>query len=404
MRAAGVEAVAAPVRVSGVAGITGGPAEVFGPAPAGCAFSWTIGAVGLVEGLAWALEALGPADVFLVSWTSRADAIARVLELDRAGLFRSFRWIVDPSMFRRRPAVAAEVRARYGPDVLKTAEVHVKLALVRNERGAIMVSGSGDYAAQRLEWVRVDADRGLVDGVWRALEGVVLRGDGRADGDALASVIGPVRMGRSVCVLSPGAFDLIDVLGHVLEAMGPARVHLACWTVAREALAKLEAWRDAGKLIGLRWLLSREFASCRAGRLELEDVFRLFGEDAIRPAEVHAKVAAVVGPSASIAILTSANPNRNARLEVYWVCGDAAIAGEIVTRIEEWFADPELAPGSGAWWRPGAWHRAKVAAWHGAGAAAGGAGFQAATAEDAAFFGDGPFDRDLRRRGLTFRG
>jgi hypothetical protein len=151
-----------------------------------------------------------------------------------------------------------------------------------------------------------------------------------------AAVLGPIVKGLEVFALTGGAFSLVDVLVHVLDTTGPARVDLSTWTAASADISFAGALLREKRIERLRFLVDFSFPSrqpsyCAALRAT-------FGEDAIRVSKNHAKFVLVRNASWNVVVRTSMNLNENRRFETVELSDDVGLASFLEGFVDEVFA------------------------------------------------------------------
>ena len=110
-----------------------------------------------------------------------------------------------------------------------------------------------------------------------------------------------------------GTWSLIDGIREMLRLAGPSRVTLSTWTAADADLRDAERMLRARLIVDFRLCVDRSFITrqpkyCATARA-------LFGDGAIRVWNSHAKFCVVQGDGADLLLLSSANLNRNRRVE-----------------------------------------------------------------------------------------
>lgn len=238
---------------------------------------------------------------------------------------------------------------------------------------------------------------------------IVVRNEGLTARAALEA-LGRLPPGGRIFVFSKGAVDLGDVVAWGLEHTGPADVLLSTWAIGADETKRLRRLLDSCAIRRLRLLVDCSFPSRQPAYTAL--LRASFGPDVLRLAVVHAKVGTLLSVDGrwSVVIKSSGNLNHNKRVEIHEIEDNAALAGFINSTLGEWFRgsgadDFDVAPSE---------HRRRFDAWHAdeqrevgpvsapvATAAAPGRALKP-TAPDAAFFGDGWADTDLRRVGLSY--
>ena len=110
-----------------------------------------------------------------------------------------------------------------------------------------------------------------------------------------------------------GQFSLIDALDAIARQMRSPAVVLSTWTAAQAEITHVEDWIAANTISAARWIVDRSFQNRQP---KLCDLLRAkFGDDAIRVQRVHCKFALLDDGHTRISVQTSANLNRNMRIE-----------------------------------------------------------------------------------------
>ncbi len=86
-----------------------------------------------------------------------------------------------------------------------------------------------------------------------------------------------------------GQFSLLQLLEAALQITGPVDFVLSTWTAARHEIQRLQALKESGKLLSVRWLVDFTFA--RRDPEAANQIRLAFGVDSIRVAQTHAKFA-----------------------------------------------------------------------------------------------------------------
>ena len=203
------------------------------------------------------------------------------------------------------------------------------------------------------------------------------------------AVLGPITHGMECFALTGGQFSLVDVLCHVLDATGPARVDLSTWTAASADISFAGALLRERRIERLRFLVdfsfpSRQPAYCAALRAE-------FGEDAIRVSKNHAKFLLIRNDAWNVVVRSSMNLNLNARLETVELSDDAGLAAFLEGFVDEVFAHHAV---GGTKRKPG-----EIMAEFSTFA---GQELDAKSTDAAKLLGDGAFSNDVRRAGISY--
>jgi hypothetical protein len=147
--------------------------------------------------------------------------------------------------------------------------------------------------------------------------------------------------GEETYCLTFGQFSLMDAVEAVLDKTGPAHVALSTWTAGGADLTRsAEHLRDA-RILSLRLIVDCSFGQRQPSYLQ--HCRGLFGDDAIRTTRTHAKFVVITNDTWNVAIRTSMNLNENPRLESIEVSDDPALAGFLLSIVNELWT--EEAPG-----------------------------------------------------------
>lgn len=150
--------------------------------------------------------------------------------------------------------------------------------------------------------------------------------------------------------VTDGTWSVIDALRHLLHHCGPSSVVISTWTASNADIAAAERMLKSQRIRTFRLVVDRSFPSrqpryCEAARAR-------FGDDAIRLWDSHAKFLLVQGDDAEVLYLTSANLNKNKRIENFSAFQSAALCdqyAELINRLYalqkpgEGFANPPIA-------------------------------------------------------------
>lgn len=152
--------------------------------------------------------------------------------------------------------------------------------------------------------------------------------------------------GKRVIGLTGGQFSLIDLLEALLEVTGPADVVVATWTAGVRDAALASELNRTGKIRSMRLVVDRSFSGRQpqyVARVE-----EMFGREAIRVTQTHAKFLVIQNDEWNVLVQTSMNLNRNSRVESFAIDEDQALCSWWMSAaVEPLWAD--LSPGM----RPG---------------------------------------------------
>ena len=118
-------------------------ADAVGPIEHGMeVYGLSVGRFSLTDLLLHCLEATGPADVTISTWTAAGADIEEAYRLLSSGQVRSIRFLVDFSFPSRQPAYCAALRERFGDDAIRVTKNHAKFLLIRNAEWSLVVRTS----------------------------------------------------------------------------------------------------------------------------------------------------------------------------------------------------------------------------------------------------------------------
>ena len=147
---------------------------MIGPIAAGI----TNGQFSLVDILHHVLTVTGPASVVVATWTMGVYDAEKAYAFVNNKLIRRIRFILDPSMFVRRPELASVLVKGFGVEAFRAVNSHAKFATVRGERLAVAIRSSMNLNEnRRLESFDISASdemtrfyETLADEIWRRID------------------------------------------------------------------------------------------------------------------------------------------------------------------------------------------------------------------------------------------
>jgi hypothetical protein len=154
-------------------------ADIIGPiAPGDDIAGIKNGQFSLIDIIEHFLSQTGPADVAIATWTMGIYDAEQAYRFVSDKRIRSIRFVVDPSMFTRRPELAAVLVKAFGPDAFRAVNSHAKFATVRGDRLAVAVRSSMNLNRnERLESFDITACpkmtaffEKLVDQIWAKVD------------------------------------------------------------------------------------------------------------------------------------------------------------------------------------------------------------------------------------------
>jgi hypothetical protein len=215
--------------------------------------------------------------------------------------------------------------------------------------------------------------------------------------ESVAEAVGPIERHCEIFGVTKGQFSLVDLLLHLLEGTGPADVVISTWTAAGADIEHAFKLLASGAIRSLRFIVDFSFPSRQpAYSAALRE---RFGDGAIRVCKNHCKFVLIRNERWNLTVRTSMNLNENRRLENFEISDDAALAGYLTAVVADLFEFQ--AAGEGFEKRPYEVCKDFERFAEEPGAAVDDAAMRRST-DARKYFGDGPFDHDLRRVGLTY--
>lgn len=156
-----------------VASAVGLAGEVIGPIEPGCEIAGlTNGQFSLIDIIEHVLTATGPADLAVSTWTMGIYDQDRAAAFYRNGLVRRARWIVDPSMFSRRPELAGSLVQAFGVSSFRAVNTHAKFAVIVSDHLAVVVRSSMNMNPnRRIENFDISEDRAMAQWFMAIVDG-----------------------------------------------------------------------------------------------------------------------------------------------------------------------------------------------------------------------------------------
>lgn len=105
-------------------------------------FGFTKGQFSKIDMIEHCLNATGPADVSIVTWSASAGDIKRAHSFLKNQAIRSIRFLVDFSFKARKPHFLKALVETFGPDCIRMTVIHAKFILIRNKDWNIVIRTS----------------------------------------------------------------------------------------------------------------------------------------------------------------------------------------------------------------------------------------------------------------------
>lgn len=141
--------------------------------------------------------------------------------------------------------------------------------------------------------------------------------------------------GREAFGFNRGQFSIVDLVTAAVRITGPAAATIATWTAADADLRRTADTMKAGLFTSVRWLVDHSFET-RQPRF-CDTMRELFGDDAIRTTNSHAKFVLISNADWKIVIQTSMNLNFNKRIENFWIADDPELFAAFDDLVAEVF-------------------------------------------------------------------
>lgn len=135
--------------------------------------------------------------------------------------------------------------------------------------------------------------------------------------------------------MNNGSFSFGDVIEYILQNIGPAHALISSWVASQAASEKVVEWLGNHRLKSARFLLDRMFTETR--RTVYNFIVKKFGVDSIRTSRVHTKFCVLYNTEYFVVIETSANLNKNMRLENFRITEDESYCMFFKTMFDNFF-------------------------------------------------------------------
>ncbi len=125
-------------------------------------------------------------------------------------------------------------------------------------------------------------------------------------------IVGDIKKGMRRFGLTAGQFSMSDLIQYILNQTGPADLFISTWAASSDGLKKTFEFLNNGMLRNIKFMIdtgAKQYRDNQFGAL-----LEKFG-DCIRTTRIHAKFFVIRNEKWNIVVRTSANLNRNLRLE-----------------------------------------------------------------------------------------
>ena len=141
--------------------------------------------------------------------------------------------------------------------------------------------------------------------------------------------------GDSMHGLSDGSWSFLEAVIVVASVCGPSDVTISTWTAANADIRHASALLSERAFKSLTFLIDRSFLTRQPTYCKL--LRHIFGDGAIRVVNSHAKFAVFTGGDVEALYLTSANLNRNRRIENFSLFVGGSLPGQYRSLVADAF-------------------------------------------------------------------
>lgn len=118
----------------------------------------------LIDVVSHCLDYTGPAHIDWATWTQGVYDQGSAYKLFNEGRIRSIRWLVDPSMFQRRPELSGKMIERFGADSFRAVSIHAKFVSIIGENMSIAIRTSMNLNEnKKCELIEITADSDMCE-------------------------------------------------------------------------------------------------------------------------------------------------------------------------------------------------------------------------------------------------
>jgi hypothetical protein len=143
------------------------------------------------------------------------------------------------------------------------------------------------------------------------------------------------KKGYSAFGMNNGSFSFGDIIEYVLSKTGPAHALISTWVASQAATTKVCQFLNDNRFLSVRFLVDRMFSESR--KPVYDYIVENFGLDAIRTSRCHTKFCVLYNDDWSVVIETSANLNKNLRLEGFRITESEDFCGFFRDMFDDFF-------------------------------------------------------------------
>ena len=155
--------------------------------------------------------------------------------------------------------------------------------------------------------------------------------------ESAAKAFAGLAPGQSIHGLTDGSWSLSDAIGAILDRIGKIdRLTVSTWTTNSGDIRTANTLLDKNRIKSIRFLVDRSFKTRKPKYCE--SLIETFGVDAIRIWNGHAKFVIFEGGDLFDALyLTSANLNKNIRIENFSLFAGSSMPDEYLNLVDKVF-------------------------------------------------------------------
>ena len=162
------------------------------------------------------------------------------------------------------------------------------------------------------------------------------------DVSSAACALSQIADGRIVAGITDGSWSLISAIQFLAQKIKPIDIIIATWTANKADVSEARRLADL-EGVAIRFIVDRSFLTrqpeyCMFCREQ-------FGDESIRVWSCHAKFVLFLGGLYDVLLLTSANLNKNRRIENFTAIAGGPIVGQYQALVERVFVEQN--PGVG---------------------------------------------------------
>lgn len=150
-----------------------------------------------------------------------------------------------------------------------------------------------------------------------------------------------LRAGDNIHTLTDGEWSLLDGVKQLLRAVGPSHFLCATWTLGYLDMVAVRKMLERGEVLSVRFMVDRSFKSRHPGYC-LQLLHDFTAAD-VRVWSSHAKFVCLTGGAFDVIVLTTANLNKNKRIENFSVCADRELTAAYIGIADDiWRAQGDM--------------------------------------------------------------